>query len=132
MSESGNLLDPVRRYLTEPRCAVLATIRPDGALHQVVVHYALDQASLILNGRADRRWLANLHRDPRCSIMVHDAGRPLHWVSIKASAEQLRTGDAAVGDAMEIARRYGEDPAAYQDQERVSYRIVPERVFEYG
>jgi hypothetical protein len=41
------------------------------------------------------------------------------------------TGKAAVDDAMAMARRYGEDPAAYQDQQRVSFRILPWRLYEY-
>jgi hypothetical protein len=38
---------------------------------------------------------------------------------------------AAVEDAMAIARRYGEDPAAYRDQARISFRIVPRHIDEY-
>jgi PPOX class probable F420-dependent enzyme len=125
-------LDPVREYLAVPRCAVLSTIGADGAPHQAVVHYLLDGQALIVNGRADRRWLANLRRDSRVSVVVHDADQPLRWVGIKGSAALLREGGAAVDDAMALARRYGEDPADYQDQQRVSFRIVPGRVYQYG
>jgi hypothetical protein len=44
----------------------------------------------------------------------------------------VRQGQAAVDDAMTMARRYGEDPADYQHLERVSFQIVPQRVYEYG
>ena len=33
---------------------------------------------------------------------------------------------------MTMARHYGEDPSDYEHLERVSFRIVPSRVFEYG
>jgi PPOX class probable F420-dependent enzyme len=132
MADPSGLLDPVRPYLAEPRCAVLSTIEPDGAPHQAVVHYLPEGDALIVNGRADRRWLSNLRRDPRVSVVVHDADQPLHWVGIKGNAELLHTGQMAVEHAMVMARRYCEDPAAYQDQQRVSFRIVPRRVYEYG
>jgi PPOX class probable F420-dependent enzyme len=132
MPEPRGLLDPVQAYLAEPRCAVLSTVGPDGAPRQAVVHYLLERDALIVNGRANRHWVSNLRRDQRVSVVVHDADQPLHWVGVKGSAELLRTGKAAVDDAMAMARRYGEVPAAYQDQQRVSFRIVPWRLSEYG
>jgi hypothetical protein len=59
MPEPCGLLDPVRQYLREPRCAVLSTTGPDGAPHQVVVHYLLERDALIVNGRADRHWVSS-------------------------------------------------------------------------
>jgi len=132
MSEPDRLLAPVREYLREPRCAVLSSIGIDGAPHQAVVHYLLEAGGLLVNGRPDRRWAANLRRDPRASVVIHDADRPLHWVGIKGSAQPVRDGQAAVDDAMTMARRYAEDPADYEDQERVSFLIRPHGVFEYG
>jgi PPOX class probable F420-dependent enzyme len=124
------VLDAVRVYLSEPRCAVLATVGTDGAPHQAVVHYLLEPDGLVLNGRVDRLWARKLRDGGRVSIVVHDADDYLHWVGIKGRAEPLREGDAAVEDAMTLARRYGEDPEPFRGQERVSFRVVPERVFE--
>jgi PPOX class probable F420-dependent enzyme len=124
------VLDAVRDYLSDPRCAVLSTVGPDGAPHQAVLHYLLEADALVLNGRTDRRWARNLRDGGRVSIVVHDADDYLHWVGIKGRAERLREGDAAVEDAMTLARRYGEDPDDFRGQERVSFRVVPERVFE--
>jgi PPOX class probable F420-dependent enzyme len=121
----------VRDYLSAPRCAVLSTIGPDGAPHPAVVHYLPEEDALIVNGRADRRWVINARDDRRVCVVVHDAAQPLHWVGIKGAAEFLRDGRDAVEDAMTLARRYGEDPAGYQDQQRVSFRIVPRSVTEY-
>jgi PPOX class probable F420-dependent enzyme len=124
------VLDAVRVYLSEPRCAVLSTVGADGTPHQAVLHYLLEPDGLVLNGRVDRRWARHLRDGGRVSIVVHDADDYLHWVGIKGRAEPLRDGDAAVEDAMTLARRYGEDPEAFRGQERVSFRVVPERVFE--
>jgi PPOX class probable F420-dependent enzyme len=124
------VLDAVREYLSDPRCAVLSTVGPDGSPHQVVLHYLLEPDGLVLNGNAGRRWARHLRHGGRVSIVVHDADDYLHWVGIKGRAERLRDGDAAVEDAMTLARRYGEDPEDFRGQERVSFRVIPERVFE--
>jgi PPOX class probable F420-dependent enzyme len=128
MADGGPMLDPVRGYLSEPRCAVLSSVGADGAPHQAVVHYLLGDDHLVVNARSDRIWASNLRRDPRVSLVVHDARDPLHWVGVKGTAALLREG--AVEDAVALARRYGEDPAPYETQQRVSFRIVPRRVFE--
>jgi PPOX class probable F420-dependent enzyme len=127
----GERFRRARDYLSAPRCAVLSTIGPDGAPHPAVVHYLPGEDSLIVNGRADRRWVSNARGDRRVCVVVHDAAEPLHWVGIKGTAEFLRDGQAAVEDAVTLARRYGEDPAGYRDQQRVSFRIVPRSVTEY-
>jgi PPOX class probable F420-dependent enzyme len=125
-----SLLEPVRDFLAAPRCAVLSTLDAKGAPHQTVVHYFLRDASLEVNARPDRLWAINLRRDPRVSVVVHDSDDYLHWVGIKGTARVLHEGRAAVEAAMDLARRYGEDPAAFENLERISFEIVPRRVFE--
>lgn len=127
-----DITDAIRSYLERPRCAVLSTLAADGAPRQVVLHYWLDGDALMLNGRADRRWIANLLRDGRASLVVHDADDPLHWVGVHGAAEVTAEGPEAVADAQRLAERYGEDPADYAGQERVTLRLRPRRVFEYG
>jgi hypothetical protein len=68
VSDRSPLIDPVRRFLSAPRCTVLSTLGPDGALAQ----------------------------------------------------------------AMRQAERYGEDPADFAGQPRVSFRVDPEHVHEYS
>ena len=128
---SQDLIAPVRAFLAAPRCAVLATIAPDGAPRQLVVHYLLGEDHLRLNGHRDRRWVANLRRDPRATLLVHDAEDYLHYVSIRGHAALLYEGPAALQEAMRQAERYGEDPQDFAGQPRVSFQIVPERVTEY-
>ena len=73
----------------------------------------------------------NLRRDPRLSLVVHDEVDYLHYVSIRATATLVDESDAAVGEAMRQAQRYGENPADFAGQPRVSFRINVERVTEY-
>ena len=123
-------LDSVRDFLAAPRCAVLSTLDGKGAPHQTVVHYFLEQGGLVVNGRPDRLWVKHLRRDPRVSVMVHDADDYLHWVGIKGKARVRHEGRAAVEDAMNLARRYDKDPEPFANLERVTLEIVPDRVIE--
>jgi PPOX class probable F420-dependent enzyme len=132
MPDAAPSLEPYRDYLSAPRCAVLSTLDADGAPQQAVVHYLPAGDGILVNGRPDRRWALNLRRDPRLSIVVHDVDRSLHWVGVRGTAELLHEGPPTVQDAVTMARRYGEDPAPYQTQQRVSFLIVPRRVYEFG
>jgi PPOX class probable F420-dependent enzyme len=126
------LPDPIRAFLAEPRIATISTINPDGSPHQAVIWYALDGDGLLINSRRGRRWPRNLLDDGRISVAVYEAERPHHWVGVKGMAELLHEGEAAIADIQALARRYGEDPAQYARQDRVSYRIVVASTFEYG
>lgn len=124
-------LDGVRTFLEGPQRAVLATVRPDGSPHLVVVDYLVERDGLLLNGRADRAWVSNLRRDARATALVHDPARVDHWVSVRGHAELLRDGgQEAVEDAKTMSRRYGDDPEQFNGQHRVSWRLVPGRVLE--
>jgi PPOX class probable F420-dependent enzyme len=131
MTVGGVLIEPVRAFLSAPRCAVLSTIAADGAPRQIVIHYVLGEDHVRINGHRDRRWVANLRRDPRASLVVHDQVHYLHYVSIRGMATVLDEGDTAVAEAMSQAERYGEDPADFAGQPRVSFRIDVERLTDY-
>jgi PPOX class probable F420-dependent enzyme len=130
--DGRRLIEPVRRFLSAPRCAVLSTLGPDGAARQIVIHYMLGEDHLRLNGHRDRRWVANARRDPRVALIVHDENDYLHYVSIRGRATLVDHGAEALADAMSQAERYGEDPTDFVGQPRVSVRVDPEHVHEYG
>jgi PPOX class probable F420-dependent enzyme len=131
VTDGSTLIEPARAFLSAPRCAVLSTIGTDGAPRQIVIHYMVGEDHLRLNGHRDRHWVANLRRDPRASLIIHDQVDYLHYVSIRGTATLLDEGDTAVAEAMRQAERYGEDPAEFAEQPRVSFRISIDRLTEY-
>jgi PPOX class probable F420-dependent enzyme len=131
MADGKRLIDAVRPFLSAPRCAVLSTLGPDGAPRQIVIHYMLDEDHLRLNGHRDRRWVANVRGDPRVALIVHDERDYLHYVSIRGRASLVDEGEDALAEAMTQAERYGEEPADFAGQPRVSFRVDPEHVHEY-
>jgi hypothetical protein len=86
---------------------------------------------LRIDGHRDRRWVANLRRDPRASLMVRDQVDYLHYVSIRGTATLLDGGDTAFAEAMSQAERYGEDPAQFPQQPRLSFRFDIERLTQH-
>ncbi len=120
-----------RAFLATPRFATIATVGPDGAPHQAVIWYMLDGDDLIINSRPERRWPRNLSANPRISMAIYELEQPEHWFGLKGRAELLHDGAEATADIQALARRYGADPGKYAGQDRVSYRIRVERVFEY-
>jgi PPOX class probable F420-dependent enzyme len=132
VSDGRRLLEPVRGFLSAPRCAILSTLGPDGAPRQIVIHYTLDQDHVRLNGHRDRRWVANVRRDPRVALIIHDEAHYLHYISIRGRAALVDESEGALEEAMRQAERYGEDPASFAGQPRVSFRVDPEHVHEYG
>ena len=131
MTDGRRLLEPVREFLSAPRCGVLSTLGMDGSPRQVVIHYTLKEDHIRLNGHRDRRWVANARRDPRVALIVHDQTDYLHYVSIRGRVVLLDEGEHALAEAMKQAERYGEDAADFAGQPRVSFRLDPERVHEY-
>ena len=131
VSDGRRLIDPVRGFLSAPRCAVLSTLGPDAAPRQIVIHYMLGEDHVRLNGHRDRRWVANVRRDPRVALIVHDDHDYLHYVSIRGRAALVDESEDALVEAMRQAERYGEDPAGFAGQPRVSFRVDPEHIHEY-
>jgi PPOX class probable F420-dependent enzyme len=131
MSDGRRLIEPVRAFLSAPRCAVLSTLGPDGAPRQIVIHYTLDEDHIRLNGHRERRWVANLRRDPRVALIVPDDRDYLHYVSVRGRATPVDEHEDALAEAMRQAERYGEDPADFAGQPRVSFRLDPDRIHEY-
>jgi PPOX class probable F420-dependent enzyme len=124
-------LDNVRSFLEGPHRAVLSTIGRDGSPHLVVVDYLVEQDRLLVNGRVNRRWVLNLRQDPRLSVLVHDPDEVSHWVRLTGTAILVREGnEAAVEDAMVMARRYGDDPGQFVGQHRVTWHLIPSQVLE--
>jgi PPOX class probable F420-dependent enzyme len=131
MEYTQTSMDDVRSFLEGPYRAVLSTLGSDGSPHMVVVDYLVDQDGLLLNGRGSRRWVRNLRDDPRVSALIHDHDDVSHWVRLTGGAALVREGDeAAVEDAMVMARRYGEDPEQFIGQHRVTWHLAPRQVLE--
>ena len=123
-----------RRFLEEPRFAVVATLNPDGTPLQAVVWYALDGDAVVFNSRVGRQWPTNIVRDQRVSFIVADG---YDYVELRGRVEidedPVRGQEVIAG----LTRRYHENDesleariAAFAAQVRVTFTLRPERIFE--
>jgi PPOX class probable F420-dependent enzyme len=123
-----------RRFLEEPRFAVVATLNPDGTPLQAVVWYSLDGDAVVFNSRVGRQWPTNIVRDGRVSFIVADG---YDYVELRGLVEidddPVRGQEVIAG----LTRRYhdGDESleariAAFASQARVTFTLRPERSFE--
>jgi PPOX class probable F420-dependent enzyme len=124
------LADHVRRFLTPPRAAALATVGADGAPHQAVVWYRLEPGDLLMvNSLVGRRWPAELQRTGRAALAVTNARNELSWVGIAAELVSVDDDvERARADIVALAYRYQGQPtpeylAQYADQRRITFRL---------
>jgi PPOX class probable F420-dependent enzyme len=128
--------EEVRRFLAEPRFAVLATINPDGLPQQTVIWYEVEGDEIVMNTSAGRVKDANLRRDPRVSICVEDG---YTFVTVTGTARLTEDQATAQADIRRIAIRYhgaeqGNQMAdeMFSKQHRVTIRVPVEHLITHG
>ena len=131
-----SLPDHVRRFLTQPRYAIVATTDADGAPRQAVIWFLLDGDTIVINSLDGRRWPTNLRRDPRVSIAVTDSNDE-SWVGLIGTVEVVDDQEQAQADIAAMARRYSDSAAAeestatFRTQRRVSFRLRPTGIHDH-
>lgn len=133
---TAELSPQVRAFLGHPvRYATIATINADGSPHQTVVWYLLRDNHLVLNSRAGRRWPANLRRDPRISLTVHDGEDA---VTLGGTVEIDEEAQLAQADIAEMAHRYDapeiaeREIARFRTERRVRFILRPHSIHTHG
>ena len=115
-------LDPeLRRRVTAARVARLATVRPDGSPHLVVITFALDGEDIFTaidhkpKSTTSLQRLRNIEARPVASVLVDhydDDWSRLWWVRGDGSARIERDGPARTSAIARLADTY----AAYRDR----------------
>ena len=121
----------VLEFLRVPhRFVTVATIGADGRPRQVLAWYRLIGDTIVVNSKVGRHWPTNLIRDPRISLVVSDGH---DWVSVDGTVEVVEDQASAQADIAAMARAY-ETPdeaaasiAAFERQQRISFRVTPQR-----
>jgi PPOX class probable F420-dependent enzyme len=125
----GSLPEELVGLLSQPRVAVLATLRRDGGPATTACWYDIDDQWLLLTMYTDARRLANIRRDPRVAMTVIGED-PYQHVSISGSV--VRTWDdpeLVVMDRLSV--RYTGEPWP-ERKPCVSMHVQIERWHAYG
>jgi PPOX class probable F420-dependent enzyme len=107
----------VRELLEGPYPCCLTTLRADGDPYGVVVWCAPEGDLLTVNA-AQGRWLANLRRDPRVSLVVIDTAEILRYVGIDGRVVAIEP-DLHYAHIDALSDLYQGRPYAYTTPERV-------------
>jgi PPOX class probable F420-dependent enzyme len=107
--------------------------RQDGTIQTVVVWCDLDDDDrVVLNSAEGRAWPANLRRAGRATVTMMNMDNPLEYVSLVGRLEE-DTNDGADDVIDALSRKYdGRDYDHDPDQQRVTFRLTPERVTHRG
>ena len=95
-------------YLAVHRPATMATIGPDGLIHQVAMYFAWLDGALLVLSKTKAQKIVNLRRDPRCSFHVESGDHydALAGVNLAGRAELLE-------DPERLAYRAPVDPEPF-------------------
>ena len=126
----ATLNDPeVRKLLSEPHCAVVSTLNPDGSVLDTVAWINAENGSVAVNSARGRKWPANLERDPRVTVLVYEGGNPYNYVEIRGRATAIEEG--ADEHINVLTKKYiGQDeyPFRQPGEERIKFVIEPDHV----
>ena len=134
------LSDEVRAFLRENHHGVLTTFRANGAAQMSIVSCGLYREGTAFTTGASMAKLANLKRNPRCSILV---SQPNWWGYIVLEGlAKLLSPESTAAEELRVALRDvysaaggGEHPdweeydQAMRDQRRSAVIVEPERVY---
>lgn len=127
------LTDDDVRLLTGRDFGTLVTLNADGSPHASVIWVDAAEGRVLVNTAEGRVKARNLHRDPRATLLVMRGQDPYHWISIAGRVEATTGEPEALAHIDALSRRYDGKPwEPVRDQERVIFRIVPERIVRYA
>ena len=121
------MLDPeVRRVLDGTSFAHLATVLPDGSVHNTPVYVGTHGDHIVFFTGPGSRKARNLRRDPRMALSIAPTDNPYQPVAIRGRVVEWIEGDAAWDIVDRLATKYTGSPYP-RGQERVVAVIDPER-----
>ena len=126
--------DNSRALLEGKNFAHVATLREDGTVQVTVVWVDVEDGKVALNSAEGRAWPANLRRDPRVTIAVANAENFYEYTEIRGRVVE-DTHDGADEHIDALAKKYMDAdtyPFRQEGEQRVIFRIEPERVRYYG
>jgi PPOX class probable F420-dependent enzyme len=124
----------VRELLEAPNVVSVATLDASGAPDVKVVWADLDDGQIVLNTAEGREWPENVRRDPRVTITVINPENPYQYGQVRGRVVE-DTHEGADESIDRLAKKYlGTDtyPHRREDEQRVIFRVEPERVMLHG
>ena len=126
---SASLPQQAKALLDAPSYVTLATINPDGAPQTSLLWAERDGDDILLSTIEGRQKWRNVQRDPRVSVLIHDASSPYRFVEVRGAVTMTHDGGPELIERLSQAyegERYAGDDGT--DHVRVVLRLRPERI----
>jgi PPOX class probable F420-dependent enzyme len=121
-----------RELITSPNFCHVSVPNEDGTIQSVVVWCDADDDHVILNSAEGRDWPANLRREGRATLTVMNMDNPQEYVTLVGRLVE-DTNEGAEDMINVLAHKYtGRDYDFRPGQQRVTFRLAPERVVRHG
>lgn len=117
--------------LTAPNFFQISTLRQDGTIATVPLWGHVEAGEIVLNTAEGRAWPANLRRTNTITITVSNTENPYQYVTVTGKLAS-ETHDGADENIDALAKKYlgvDEYPYRKEGEQRVIFRIAPERVY---
>ena len=105
----ARLTEKQRRVLRGKNYYTVSTIGKDGAPRSTTIWGDLIGDDIVINTKEGRGWLANIRRDPRVAIAVHDMADPYNQVSLTGRAVEI-TAEGGQEGIDRLSEKYTGDP----------------------
>ena len=113
--------------------ATLATMNEDGSPHASIVWIDAADGMVLVNTAEGRMKARNLHRDPRAAVLVTRGNDPYEWTSVTGTVVGVVSEPEALEHIGALSQRYDGKPwSPVEGQERVIFRIRPDRIVRYA
>lgn len=120
------------KFFQEPNFGHLATLMPDGSPQVTPVWVDYDGTYLLVNTAEGRLKPENVRRDPRVALEVLSQSDPYTFVAVRGRVVEV-TREGAWEHINKLSRKYmGRDYPQREDEQRIIFKIEPERVFVRG
>ena len=113
--------------------ASVATLMPDGSPQVTPVWVMYEAPYVLINSALGRVKDRNLRRDPRVALEIRDPDNPYRYLAVRGRVVAVSEEDGREVIDQLAMKYHGHD--TYQgppDQQRVTYRILPEHVHAQG
>jgi PPOX class probable F420-dependent enzyme len=130
---AARIPDKYKDLFEKKAFAFLGTLMPDGSPQVTPVWVLYEAPYVVVNSARGRVKDANMERDPRVSLAVHDPDNPYRYVGIQGRVAEMseETGWEIIN---RLSKKYtgSAEYGGPKDEVRVTYYIEPESVYGMG
>lgn len=132
---SATIPNHLKDLLEKPIVVGIATVNPDGQPQVTPVWCSLEGDQIWINSAVGRRKDKNMRAQPKVTVLAIDPNNAGHWIEVRGEVVEFDESEAAFDHINKLSGMYSgnddffrNDPEARKTQQRVIYKIQPNKV----